>query len=69
MRIPATGAKHLGTVSATVGLPCRIRPQDAQERLPGRLGYAEPASFNHAFRRWNGTSPRKHRQRQRDQHA
>ena len=26
-----------------------------------RLGYAEPASFHHAFRRWNGHSPRAYR--------
>jgi AraC-like DNA-binding protein len=28
-----------------------------------RLGYAEPASFSHAFKRWRGTSPSVHRAR------
>lgn len=28
------------------------------ERIADKLGYAEPAAFNHAFQRWTGTSPR-----------
>jgi AraC-like DNA-binding protein len=28
------------------------------EEVGRRLGYAEPASFTHAFTRWKGTSPR-----------
>lgn len=29
-----------------------------------RLGYAEPASFTHAFKRWKGVSPAQYRQQQ-----
>jgi AraC-like DNA-binding protein len=28
-----------------------------------RLGYAEPASFSHAFKRWKGTPPHVYRAR------
>lgn len=31
------------------------------EAVARRLGYAEPAAFTHAFRRWKGTSPRAYR--------
>ena len=33
------------------------------ERIADALGYAEPASFTHAFRRWSGCSPREFRRR------
>lgn len=43
------------------------------ERVAQRMGYAEPASFIRAFRRWSGTAParyrRKRRQQMRDQGA
>jgi AraC-like DNA-binding protein len=32
------------------------------EEVAQRLGYAETASFTHAFRRWTGVGPRAHRQ-------
>jgi AraC-like DNA-binding protein len=32
------------------------------EEVAQRLGYAETASFTHAFRRWTGKGPRAHRQ-------
>jgi AraC-like DNA-binding protein len=32
------------------------------EDIAQRLGYAETASFTHAFRRWTGVGPRAHRQ-------
>jgi AraC-like DNA-binding protein len=35
-------------------LACRHLPI---EHIAGRLGYAEPASFNHAFKRWKGSTP------------
>lgn len=52
-----------------------VRQMLAEEflRMPGmkieeismRLGYAEPASFIHAFKRWKGTSPHHFREHQR----
>ena len=41
----------------------------AVERIAEELGYAEAASFSHAFRRWTGQSPRAFRRRQRDRPA
>lgn len=35
------------------------------EATASRLGYAEPASFVHAFRRWTGTTPGRYRDRAR----
>ncbi|MBM7806175.1 hypothetical protein JOD57_002012 [Geodermatophilus bullaregiensis] len=40
----------------TSGRSLVLRPDAAD-----RLGYAEPASSTHAFRRWTGPSPREHR--------
>lgn len=36
------------------------------EEVAGRMGFAEPASFTHAFRRWTGMTPSEWRSRQRD---
>lgn len=33
------------------------------EEVAGRMGFAEPASFTHAFRRWTGMTPSEWRQR------
>lgn len=35
------------------------------EEVAQRLGYAEPASFIHAFKRWKGVSPNAYREQQR----
>lgn len=34
------------------------------EEIAGRMGFAEPASFTHAFRRWTGMTPSEWRSRQ-----
>lgn len=39
------------------------------ERIAEELGYAEAASFSHAFRRWTGQSPRAFRRDQRSPNA
>lgn len=36
------------------------------EVIAGRIGFAEPASFTHAFRRWTGMTPSEWRTRQRE---
>lgn len=36
------------------------------EEIAGRMGFAEPASFTHAFRRWTGMTPSEWRTRQRE---
>lgn len=36
------------------------------EVIAGRIGFAEPASFTHAFRRWTGMTPSEWRARQRE---
>lgn len=36
------------------------------EAIAGRIGFAEPASFTHAFRRWTGMTPSEWRSRRRE---
>lgn len=39
------------------------------EEIAGRLGFAEPASFTHAFRRWTGMTPSEWRSRHKEGEA
>ncbi len=46
-----------------------MHPQLSIERIAEQLGYAEAASFIHAFGRWQGCSPHQYRLRQQDSTA
>lgn len=37
------------------------------EEIAGRMGFAEPASFTHAFRRWTGMTPSEWRSRRKEE--
>lgn len=68
---PRTLRRHLGAEGTSFRqLVDEVRQTLAEEMLEHRmtveevaerLGYAEGSSFNHAFKRWKGVSPRTHR--------
>jgi AraC-like DNA-binding protein len=52
----------LGSLEQTVtALMLHGYPSIQVTQVALRLGYADPANFTHAFRRWTGSSPRTYR--------
>lgn len=64
-RLAAEGASYRSLLDEVREKLAALLLQDGAltvEEVAQRLGYAETASFTHAFRRWTGVGPRAHRQ-------